>query len=120
MTKRWFAGITAELYSIRRRLATVLAILVALVFAYHAIFGQNGITAYAVKRSQNRLLQGEIQKLDAENARLRDHVSHLQTDPDTVEMEARQRLHYARSGEVIYTLDQPMDPHAASASQPSR
>ncbi len=92
-------------YRVRRRLATALAILLALVFGWHAFFGQNGITAYAQKRNEDRALKAEIQKLSDENARLKDHVDHLQSDPDTIEMEARERLHYTRSGEVIYTLN---------------
>ncbi len=88
-----------------RRIATALALLLALVFGWHAFFGQNGITAYAQKRSEDRDLKNQIQKLTDENAKLQDHVDHLQTDPDTIEMVARQRLHYTRSGEVIYTLN---------------
>ena len=105
-------------YRVRRRLATALAILVALVFGWHAIFGQNGITAYAQKRSEDRALRREIQKLSDENAKLKDHVDHLQSDPDTIEMEARQRLHYTRSGEVIYTLNQ--TPRTDDATHPAR
>lgn len=92
-------------YRVRRRLATGFAVLLALVCGYHAIFGQNGITAYAQKRSEDRALHQEIEKLADENARLKDHVEHLRTDPDTIEVEARQRLHYARTGEVIYALN---------------
>ena len=103
-------------YGMRRSVATALAIVVAVAFGYHAVFGQNGITAYAKKRSEDRALASQIRALDAENARLRDRVDHLQTDPDTVEMEARQRLHYARTGEVIYTLNRPTDPDAAPAN----
>ena len=87
---------------------------------FHAIFGQNGITAYAKKRSEDRALKAEIQNLSEENSRLHDHVAHLQSDPDTVEMEARQRLHYTRSGEVIYTLNKPMDSSAPAPAPPRR
>ncbi len=90
----------------RRRLATTFAVLLAIVCGWHAIFGQNGITAYAQKRSEDRALKAEIQKLSDENARLKDHVDHLQSDPDTIEVEARQRLHYTRQGEVIYRLNE--------------
>ncbi len=105
---RPLAKAAAAAYGVRRRLATVLAVVAALMFGYHAVFGQNGITAYAKKREEDRQLKRQIETLDEENARLHDRVSHLQSDPDTVSMEARQRLHYARSGEVIYTLDKPM------------
>ena len=54
---------------------------------------------------------------DQENARLRVRVEKLKSDPDAIEREAREKLHYARPGEVIYTL--PPDP-AQQQPQPSR
>lgn len=92
-------------YRARRRVWTVLAIVLALGFGWHAFFGHNGVTAYAQKRNEDRQLKEQIETLTEENAKLQDHVQHLQTDPDTIEMEARQRLHYTRPGEVIYTLN---------------
>ncbi len=89
----------------RRGWATIFAVALALVFGWHAVFGQNGITAYAQKRTEDHALQAQIQKLSQENARLKDHVERLQSDPDAIEVEARQRLHYTRPGEVIYTLN---------------
>ena len=87
-------------------MATVVAFAAALLFGWHAVFGANGITAYAQKRSEHRVLEAHIAKLAAENAKLKDHVEHLRSDPDAIEVEARQRLHYTRPGEVIYTLDE--------------
>ena len=92
-------------YRVRRRGATVLAFALALVCGWHAFFGQNGITAYAAKRSEDHVLKAQIDKLTYENAKLSHHVERLQSDPDSIEVEARQRLHYTRAGEVIYTLD---------------
>ena len=89
----------------RRRAATVCAVGLAGLFGWHAGLGANGITAYAAKRTEDRALQARIEALKSENARLKHHVEHLQSDPDTIELEARQRLHYTRPGEVIYTLD---------------
>jgi cell division protein FtsB len=111
---------TRTVYRVRRRVATGLAIGVALVFGYHAVLGHNGITAYAQKRSEDRVLAAEIQKLQTENAQLQQHVDHLKNDPDAIEHEARERLHYTRPGEVIYTLDdrpQP-DQHATRPTHP--
>lgn len=105
-------------YRVRRRLGTVLAIVLALVFGWHAIFGQNGVTAYAAKRGEDRALTQQIETLKQENMKLQDHVDHLQTDPDTIEMEARQRLHYTRQGEVIYTLNEKPAPAPAAAQAP--
>ena len=35
---------------------------------------------------------------------MRQHIDHLNSDPDAIEREAREKLHYAKPGEVIYTL----------------
>jgi cell division protein FtsB len=88
-----------------RRVATVVAIAIAVLLGYHATFGANGLTAYQQKRHQHQLLQQEILQLKQENSRLQDHVQHLQSDPDAIEHEARVILRYAKPGEVIYALN---------------
>lgn len=88
-----------------RRVATVLAIVIALLLGYHATFGANGLSAYQQKRHQHQILQQEILRLQQENSRLQDHVQHLQSDPDAIEHEARTTLRYAKPGEVIYALN---------------
>jgi cell division protein FtsB len=88
-----------------RRVATVVAIVIAVLLGYHAIFGANGLSAYQQKRHQHQVLQQEIQQLQQENGRLQDHVQHLQSDPDAIEHEARVILRYAKPGEVIYALN---------------
>ena len=98
---------TSLAYRMRRRIATAAAIVIALVLGYHAIFGQNGLTAYQQKRVESRSLAHQIQSLKDENAHLKENVQHLQSDTDAIEHEARERLHYARPGEVIYTLNDP-------------
>lgn len=100
------AKFAAVAYQSRRRLATVLAIVVASLLGYHLIFGTNGLTIYQQKKNEDRALQGEIQKLEQENSRLKEHVEHLKTDPDTIEHEARVILHYTRPGEIIYKLNE--------------
>jgi cell division protein FtsB len=92
-------------YKMRRRIATVAAVIVAIFFGYHAIFGQNGVNAYQQKRMEDRDLKKQIEVLSQENTRLQTHVDHLKNDPDAIEHEARERLHYARPGEVIWTLN---------------
>ncbi len=90
-----------------RRVATVLTVAIGCSFGWHAVWGHNGISAYAAKRDEDKKLAGAISKLSEENARLQEHVAHLQSDPDAIEVTARQRLHYTRPGEVIYTLPEP-------------
>jgi cell division protein FtsB len=88
----------------RRRVATVAVAALALVMGYGVVFGHNGLTAFAHKREETRALQQQMQRLETENERLREHVDHLQTDPSAIEYAAREGLHYTRQGEVIYTL----------------
>ena len=35
---------------------------------------------------------------------MREQIEHLNSDPDAIEREAREKLHYAKPGEVIVTL----------------
>lgn len=103
-----FVERTAQaLYRMRRRIATGAVIAAALTFGYHAIFGGNGLNVYGQRRAEDRTVQKRIGELQKENARLDQQVKALKTDPDAIEHEARERLHYARPGEVIWTEDAP-------------
>jgi len=88
----------------RRKAATAAAALLALGVGYHVVFGANGLTVFERKRHDTHLLSQEMQDLQRENDRLKDHVDRLQNDPDAIEHQAREELRYARPGEVIYTL----------------
>lgn len=91
----------------RQRAATIAVGSLALVMAYGVIFGHNGLTAFASKRREARILQAQTEQLQKENERLHGHVDRLQNDPGAIEHEARQEFHYTRPGEVIYTLPSP-------------
>jgi cell division protein FtsB len=93
------------LYRMRRRIATGAVVAAALFFGYHAFFGENGVNMYAQKRAEGRVLVKHIADLQQQNTRLQQQVKELKTDPDAIEHEARERLHYARPGEVIWTED---------------
>ena len=88
-------------YSHRRRIATVFAVAVAGLLGYHALFGANGVVAYRAKRSEDRVLAQQLEKMKIENSRLKAHVEHLKTDPDAIEYEAHMRLRYTRPDQVI-------------------
>lgn len=91
-----------------RTAGTVVAVSLALLLTWHVVNGKNGLTVWHKKRAEDRQLRREIDDLEQENARLRDRIDHLKNDPDSIEREAREKLHYARPGEVIYALpDQP-------------
>ncbi len=78
--------------------------LLALAMGYHVIFGQNGLTAYEQKRMEYQALDQQLRSLQRENELLKGHVERLQNDPDAIEHQAREELHYTRPGEVIYTM----------------
>lgn len=90
-----------------RPAGTAVAIALALLFGWGVVNGKHGLSAWQQQRTQDKQLQRQIQDLQEENSRLRDHVERLKSDPDSIEHEAREHLHYARPGEVIYTLPAP-------------
>src|SRR5271167_2484681 len=87
-----------------RKVATGAAALLALAMGYHVIFGQNGLTAYQQKRQDAQSLDRQLHSLQREKGLLKGHVDRLQNDPNAIEHQAREELHYTRPGEVIYTL----------------
>lgn len=87
-----------------RRWATVAAAVLALGLAYHVVFGQNGLTAYERKNRDARMLDTQLRSLEHENELLKGHIDRLKDDPNAIEHQAREELHYTRPGEVIYTL----------------
>lgn len=96
----------AFVYRMRRRIATGGVVLGALFFGYHAFFGVNGVNSYQQKRTEGRAIEKRITDLQQQNGKLQQKVNELKSDPDAIEHEARERLHYARPGEVIWSEDQ--------------
>ena len=87
-----------------RPAGTVFAVVLALAFAWSVFNGRHGLSTWYGQRSQEKQLKNEIQQLQDENSRIKQHVERLKNDPDAIEHEAREKLHYARPGEVIYSL----------------
>lgn len=97
----------------RRKLGTVMLMALSLWVGYYAVFGHDGLVAYQQKRHEAQRLQKQILAMKVENQRMAQHAQRLKTDSDTIEYQARKQMHYARPGEVIYTL--PQDPAAAKS-----
>lgn len=72
--------------------------------AYHVVFGPNGLMVYKHKRQDSRELEAQSKSLVRENDLLKGHIARLESDPNAIEHQAREELHYTRPGEVIYTL----------------
>jgi cell division protein FtsB len=87
-----------------RPAGTVVAVGLALLVTWHVIYGSHGISVWQQKRAEDRALQQEIKTLEQENAERRQQIQRLQTDPEEIEREARNKLRYAKPGEVIYDL----------------
>jgi cell division protein FtsB len=94
-----------------RPASTVVVALLTLTLGWHVFNGHHGISSWQQNRAQEKQLRKEIDQLEQENARLRVRVDKLKTDPGAIEHEAREKLHYARPGEVIVALppDQPQN-----------
>lgn len=87
-----------------RPAGTVVAIGLALLLTWHVINGKHGLSVWHQMRAEDQSLQKEIGDLQQENQTLRKQIDDLQKNPDAIERAAREKLHYARPDEVIYTL----------------
>lgn len=103
------------LYSARRRLATGGVIVLTGWMFLHVMFGANGMVVYKTKRAEYQKLQTQIETLHQENDQYAQKIKALQTDPKTIEKEAREQLHYAKPGEVVYVDPEPPKPDQSSA-----
>lgn len=99
--------VAAWAQSMWRPAATVVVVSLAMLMTWHVIYGKDGLSVWQQKRAEDRQLQQEIQQLQKENADMQQQVQRLKSDPDAIEREAREKLHYAKPGEVIYTLPAP-------------
>ena len=98
------------LYGIRRHLATGAVVIVTGWLFVHVMFGMNGMVVYRQKKEEFQSLQEQIKDLKQENVRYSEQIHSLRTDPKAIEKEAREQLHYARPGEVIYVSPSPVLP----------
>jgi len=87
-----------------RPAGTGLVVLLALLLGWHVVNGKHGLSAWQQNRNQDKQLRKEIEDLQQENARLAVRVEKLKSDPNAIEHEAREKLHYAKQGEVIVDL----------------
>jgi len=68
--------------------------------------------SFLEQRGRVELAQQQLAALDAANAALEQRASDL-TDPEHIEVLAREQLGYARPGQVAYSLVPPADPEPA-------
>ncbi|HYL15189.1 MAG TPA: septum formation initiator family protein [Terriglobales bacterium] len=102
-----------RLYRLRRRIATTAILVLAAWVFLHVTFGANGMVVFKQKRAAIKDLQRQVDDLQKENDRYSEQIKALKTDPQAIEKEAREQLHYARPGEVVY-----VPPAAATPQKP--
>ena len=95
------------LYNSRRRVATLGVASLTVWLFLHVMFGANGMVVYRQKRAEYQSLRSEIDVLQKESEHYTQQINSLQTDPKTIEKEAREQLHYTRPGEVVYVAPAP-------------
>ena len=98
-----------------RPAASVVAVSLALLLLWHGFSGKNGLLVWQQKRVEDRQLRKEIDGLQQENARLRQHNERLNSSPDAIGQVAREQLHYAKPNEVIVQLP----PEKKTPAQPT-
>jgi cell division protein FtsB len=106
-----------------RRGAVLGGVLLSFALVIHGVFGANGLLTLRQKRREYNSLRHQIQQLKTQNQQLQQQIQGLKSDPDTIGRYAREELHMARPGEVIYVLppqNQQNTEGAALSSRPTK
>jgi cell division protein FtsB len=103
------------------RNGVLVLLLVSIALIVHEIFGQNGYLALRRQQKELQTLQQQIQQLKQENEQLDKQIKALKSDPAAIERLAREQMHLAKPGEIIYTLPNkaPEKPGLPPAAQDS-
>ncbi len=100
----------ARVYTLRRRIATVVVVVLAGTVFVHVMFGANGMVVYRQKRAEYEALKKQIDRVQQENDRRTQQIQGLKSDEKAIEKEAREQLGYARPGEYVYVAPAPAKP----------
>jgi len=105
------------------RTGVFVAMLLCLALLVHEVFGPNGLLAMRRQQRELETLQQKIQQLQQENEELERQIKALRSDPKAIERLAREQMHMARPGELIYTLpekDRQKHPPATTQESPPK
>jgi cell division protein FtsB len=108
------------LYKLRRRLATAAVGVLTVWLFLHVMFSANGMVAYKQKRAEIEVLRKDVDAFQQENDTYTQQIKALKSDPKAIEKEAREQLHYARPGEVIYVSPPPAPAPAKPAANSAK
>lgn len=89
----------------RRRTVVHLALVfVIFVLAVDGLIGEKGLIETMHARRQYREVAASLERLQQENARLRERVRLLANDPGTIEAVAREELGMIKPGEILFII----------------
>ncbi len=91
----------------KKKALIAIAVLACIYLLVSFIFGEMGLIKYYRMKAQYNSLSRDITALKQDNARLFRDVHALKTDPDYMEILARDKLGLAREGEIVYYYDKP-------------
>lgn len=100
-----------------RQLVIFVVLVAALLVTVAAVSGERGYLDVHRQRAQLSRLRAEVATLRDENGALLTEVRGLRSDPYVLERIAREKLGYARPGEVIF-LFTPADPPVKDSPPP--
>ena len=85
--------------------AWVLGTVIALIaLGVGSVFGDRGVLSMLGEREKVDALQGELEELRQENARLSAEITALRTSPRAIERLAREELGLARPDETVFLI----------------
>jgi len=101
-----------------RQLVIFVVLVGAVLVALAAITGDRGYLDLRRQKAQLSKLRAEVAELNDENGTLLHEVRGLRSDPFVIERIAREKLGYARPGEITFTFP-PEDPAVPPAPAPA-
>ena len=84
-----------------RRALNYLLMFATAVLVVDALVGERGLVATTRARRQAAELQAAVDQVRAENALLRETAKQLESDPNAIELVAREKLGLIREGEIL-------------------
>lgn len=103
----WTTKTGKWIYRLRRVSATLCVAVLAVLIGYKVVVGANGTIEWRAKRTEYQRLQQEIDRAKLEHSELENRVKKLQSDPNTIVKEAREKLGYVLPGEIVLVQPQP-------------
>jgi len=97
----------------RRKTLQLLLVFVTLVLILNALIGDRGLMETLRARQKHAEIATAIERLRSDNARLREEIGRLRSDPWTIEAVARQELGLLKPGEILFIIK---DARPAAAS----